>query len=100
MATDYDAPRTTDLLGGGGTALDELDLKPAAAADTDTDEGEVLETLDLPGADLSALSSEELSVQVVPKQADEFTCMGCFLVQHHSRKATPDGEDAYCRDCA
>ncbi|MCD2112383.1 DUF4193 domain-containing protein [Rhodococcus rhodochrous] len=97
MATDYDAPRTTDILGGGGTALDELDIKPIAAADTD--EGEILETLDLPGADLSALSAEELSVQVLPKQSDEFTCMSCFLVQHHSRRATGDGEQAYCRDC-
>ncbi|UYP18119.1 DUF4193 domain-containing protein [Rhodococcus sp. Z13] len=98
MATDYDAPRTTDILGGGGTALDDLDLKPAATADTD--EVDVLETLDLPGADLSDLSAEELSVQVVPKQENEFTCMRCFLVQHHSRKASAEGEQPYCRDCA
>jgi len=30
-----------------------------------------------PGADLSG---EELSVRVVPKQADEFTCSACFLI--------------------
>lgn len=94
MPTDYDAPRTIDPA-GVGTALDELDLKPATGADSD--EAEIIETLELPGADLSG---EELMVQVVPKQDDEFTCTRCFLVQHHSRKVSAAGEDPYCRDCS
>ncbi|MGC5162482.1 DUF4193 domain-containing protein [Rhodococcus sp. DT1] len=92
MKTDYDAPRTTDVL-GAETALDELALTPTQKADAD--EAEILESLDLPGADLSG---EELTVRVLPKQSDEFTCMICFLVQHYSRKASGSGE--YCRDCA
>jgi len=49
------------------------------AEETDTAEG-----FELPGADLSG---EELSVRVVPKQADEFTCSACFLVHHRHRYA-------------
>jgi hypothetical protein len=48
---------------------------------------------ELPGADLSG---EEFTVRVVPRQADEFTCTGCFLVHHRSRRAHGD----VCRDCA
>ena len=63
--------------------------------------GKILESLDLPGADLSALSAEELSVQVLPKQSDEFTCAGCFLVRHRSQIAEQRANgDAYCYDCA
>ena len=64
MATDYDAPRRGDV-----------------------DETELAESLELPGADLSNLSGEELTVRVLPKQDDEFTCSVCFLVHHRSRLA-------------
>ena len=50
---------------------------------------------ELPGADLS---HETLSVEVTPRQADEFTCTGCFLVQHESRRSAPAAD--LCRDCA
>jgi hypothetical protein len=49
----------------------------------------------LPGADLS---HETLDIEVTPKQADEFTCTVCFLVQHQSRQSG-SGVDL-CRDCA
>ena len=39
---------------------------------------------ELPGADLSDL---ELDVVVLPAQADEFTCVECFLVKHRSQVA-------------
>ena len=94
MSTDYDVRRTNELA-GTGTAIDELDLKPTGLADAD--EAEVIESQDLPGADLSG---EELSVNVVPIQEDEFTCYRCFLVHHHSRKASSPTEDPYCLDCA
>ena len=51
--------------------------------------------LDLPGADLSA---EELTVRVLPRQADEFTCKSCFLVHHRSQLA--DEKSMVCTDCA
>jgi enoyl-CoA hydratase/carnithine racemase len=49
------------------------------------------------GADLSG---EELSVRVVPKQADEFTCSSCFLVHHRSRLAKEKNGEMICTDCA
>ena len=55
------------------------------------------ESFELPGADLSG---EELTVKVIPKQADEFTCSVCFLVQHRSRLATDNGGRLVCVDCA
>jgi hypothetical protein len=64
----------------------------------DVDETDTAEGFELPGADLSG---EELSVRVVPKQADEFTCSTCFLVHHRHRAA---GERALstqaCRSAA
>jgi hypothetical protein len=53
--------------------------------------------VELPGADLSG---EELTMPVIPKQADEFTCASCFLVQHRSRIASIAGEQPICIDCA
>ena len=51
----------------------------------------------MPGADLSG---EELTVKVIPKQADEFTCSVCFLVQHRSRLSADNGGRLVCVDCA
>ena len=45
-------------------------------------------------------SLEELTVRVLPKQEDEFTCSSCFLVQHRTRLASTRGDQMYCRDCA
>ena len=50
----------------------------------------------LPGADLS---NEELLIQVVPVQADEFTCMSCFLVHHRSQLAREKDGKKYCSEC-
>ena len=51
----------------------------------------------MPGADLSG---EDLTMPVVPKQADEFTCTSCFLVQHRSRLASLADASPICIDCA
>jgi hypothetical protein len=58
---------------------------------------ESAESFELPGADLSG---EELSVRVIPKQADEFTCSSCFLVHHRSRLASEKNGVMICTDCA
>ncbi|HZM68427.1 MAG TPA: DUF4193 family protein, partial [Nakamurella sp.] len=55
------------------------------------------EGIDLPGADLSG---EVLTMPVVPRQADEFTCTSCFLVQHRSRIAAHSAGRPVCLDCA
>ncbi|MGE0817347.1 MAG: DUF4193 domain-containing protein [Candidatus Nanopelagicales bacterium] len=98
MATDYDAPRKTDdeL---AEDSLEELKAQRAtqASSSVDVDEVELAENLELPGADLS---DESLTVRVIPRQADEFTCMKCFLVHHRSQLAKETADGPICRDCA
>lgn len=98
MATDYDAPRKTEE----EISEDSIEELKSRRLDTnsgkvDVDEAEVAETFELPGADLS---NEELSVRVLPRQADEFTCSSCFLVHHRSQLAAQKGGQPICRDCA
>ena len=97
MATDYDSPRKTDEE-SQEESIEELKAKRAEAqnANIDIDDEEV-ETLELPGADLSG---EELALRVVPKQEDEFTCSLCFLIHHASQLAKGEGAKAICKDCA
>ncbi|MBU9766461.1 DUF4193 domain-containing protein [Mycobacterium sp. TNTM28] len=97
MATDYDAPRVKETDEVGDESLEELATQRRAAANTAViDEDEVVDSFDLPDADLSG---EELSVRVVPKQADEFTCSSCFLVQHRNRLALQKGDQQLCVEC-
>jgi hypothetical protein len=102
MATDYDAPRRGDVDELSEDSLEELKARRAEAqsASIDVDETELNEALELPGADLSSMSGEELTVRVVPKQDDEFTCSRCFLVHHRSRLARQRNGQFICRDCA
>ena len=101
MATDYDAPRR-DEVDLGEDSLEELKARRAdsQSGSVDVDEVEVAESFELPGADLSGLSGEDLTVKVIPKQADEFTCSHCFLVHHRSRLAEERDGLYVCRDCA
>lgn len=98
MATDYDASRKTedeqkeDSLEARGLTSGEQDK---TSGKVDEDETELAESYELPGADLS---HESLAIEVTPKQADEFTCAGCFLVQHESRRTSSDID--LCSDCA
>lgn len=98
MATDYDAPRKTDEE-LSEDSLEELKSRRMEknSGKVDVDEAEVAETFELPGADLS---NEELSVRVLPRQADEFTCSKCFLVHHRSQLAKETAGQLICRDCA
>ena len=82
------------LTGGEG----EVEVRSNSVAILDPDDGEVVEPLDIPMADLSG---EELSGEVIPRQTDEFTCSVCFLVQHRNRIAEDEGNGEYiCVDCA
>ncbi len=98
MATDYDAPRKTDdeL---SEDSIEELKSRRVDkhSSSVDIDETEQAEGFELPGADLSG---EELSVRVLPRQADEFTCSRCFLVHHRSQLAAEKGGMMICRECA
>ena len=96
MATDYDSPRQTESDEEQEQSLEALKARRADAAADLGDEVDPFEAeLDLPGADLSG---EELTVRVLPRQADEFTCTKCFLVHHRSQLA--DEQRRICNDCA
>jgi Domain of unknown function (DUF4193) len=98
MATDYDAPRKTDdeL---SEDSIEELKSRRVdkGASTVDVDEADLAESLELPGADLSG---EELSIRVLPRQADEFTCTSCFLVHHRSQLAGEKNGQPVCLDCS
>jgi hypothetical protein len=98
MATDYDSPRKTDeeLT---EDSLQELQARRMDKSSTsiDLDPDDVAEALELPGADMS---NEELSIRVIPRQADEFTCSSCFLVHHRSQLAETRKGEPICRECA
>ncbi|MBA2716526.1 MAG: DUF4193 domain-containing protein [Propionibacteriales bacterium] len=98
MATDYDAPRKTEEE-LNEDSLEELKARrlDKNSGKVDEDEVEAAETFELPGADLS---HEELSVQVLPRQEDEFTCSNCFLVHHRSQLAGDKNGQLICQDCA
>ena len=98
MATDYDAPRKTDdeL---NEDSIEELKARRVekTSGSVDEDETDAAEGFELPGADLS---NEELSVRVLPRQADEFTCSSCFLVHHRSQLAYERDGRPVCSECA
>lgn len=94
--SDYDARRVTDADAADHPALGDLGPVPkltTAVVDDDPNDSLFFE---LPGADLS---SEELSVVVIPKRSDEFTCSSCFLVQHRNRLRVSSGGRQICADC-
>ena len=102
-------PLALDELRGQERDFQRLLREPPAAIlggliDNDIDplspETDAAEGFELPGADLSG---EELTVQVLPRQQDEFTCTSCFLVKHrsqlHTAQSDSDGQ-LICNDCA
>ena len=97
MATDSDAPRKADEE-MTEDSIEELKTRrnDKNSGKVDEDEVEAAEAFELPGADLS---HEELTVRVLPKQADEFTCASCFLVKAQSQLAETKGDKQYCVDC-
>ncbi|WP_297747932.1 DUF4193 domain-containing protein [uncultured Tessaracoccus sp.] len=97
MATDYDAPRKTDEE-MQEDSLEELKSRrnDQNSGKVDEDEVEAAESFELPGADLS---HEELTVRVLPRQQDEFTCASCYLVKSRSQLAETRGEEQFCVDC-
>lgn len=97
MATDYDAPRKTEEE-VQEDSLEELKTRrnDKNSGKVDEDEVEAAEAFELPGADLS---HEELTVRVLPRQADEFTCASCFLVKHRSQLSKTQSGKEYCIDC-
>ena len=99
MATDYDTPRSRPEDEPANESLEAIRSRAATttqAPTIDLEDADTAEGIDLPGADLS---HEELTVAVVPEQADEFTCGSCFLVRHRSQLARQKNGTSYCTDC-
>lgn len=93
---DYDTPRQAAV---EEDSLEELQARRTTgqSATADLDGPDPAETFELPGADLS---DEELTVAVVPMQADEFRCGSCFLVHHRSQLAMQRNGEPICTECA
>src|SRR6476661_5547472 len=93
---DYDTPRQPVV---EEDSLEELQTRRTTAqtAAADLDGPDPSEVVELPGADLS---DEELTVAVVPMQADEFRCSSCFLVHHRSQLARQVGDELICSECS
>lgn len=95
MATDYDAPRKTDEDTESIQALQErVPDKLSGVVDVDDADAAGFE---LGGADLSDL---DLDVVVLPPQADEFTCVNCFLVKHQSQFDHDTKLGPMCIECS
>jgi hypothetical protein len=97
VATDYDELRT-DVKESQDSSLEALQSAKAPDAKSvvlELDEADVLDGL-TPGGEFI---SEELTVEVVPQAADEFTCYSCFLVRHRSQVARERTGHAYCIEC-
>ncbi|MBJ2120340.1 MULTISPECIES: DUF4193 domain-containing protein [Arthrobacter] len=98
MATDYDAPRVAQEDQPANESLEAIQAQRSATTQTaliDVEDGDTAEGFDLPGA----VVDDELLVEVVPVQEDEFTCMSCFLVHHRSQLALDKNGAKYCREC-
>ena len=99
MAIDYDVlrgievDRTEDVSLG---ALTDRRRSELAIVESDVGDRESVGLFELSEADLLG---EELSLRIIPRQANEFVCSRCFLVQHNSRIASRDNTEEICGDC-
>lgn len=71
--------------------------KTAAMANlVDVAETPLAEEYVLPGGEAP---QEEASVEILPEQADEFTCASCFMVRHRTQLAREDNGQKFCSEC-
>jgi len=98
MATDYDAPREKHEDSETADQLKALNAEKTGKQATliDEDEAELADSFVLPGAEIS---QEELSVEIRPEQADEFTCASCFMVRHKSLLVREQNGQKFCSEC-
>lgn len=96
MTTGYQQPRTNQRVNRTGAAKNPH--RGASPRDTliDIAEAELAEAYELPGAELAP---DELELEILAQQADEFTCGSCFLVRHRSQLAREKNDLLFCSDC-
>jgi len=83
VATDYDALRCSEIDEVSDDSIEELNIPQRSPAGHR--ECRRIRIGPNPSSCPTHLSGEELSVRVVPRQADEFVCSICFLVHHRIR---------------
>lgn len=99
----FDVARRPQVSGVDEDAGNRLDARAANSHswvidDDGTDSDDAGLALD---ADPSILLSDgELTMPVIPRRADEFTCGRCFLIFHRSRVANCANGQRICQDCA
>ena len=96
MATDYDAPRKTDEDTESIQALQER-VPDKMSGVVDVEDADNPGSFELSGQDLADV---DLDVVVLPAQADEFTCVECFLVKHRSQIDHETKLGPICMECA
>lgn len=97
MATDYDEtrPEVAEAAEKALTDARQVDGPDAKSVHAELDEVDFAEGEELPGA----IVNEELVVQVIPPNTDEFVCAECFTIRHHSQAAIHKDGKTICRDC-
>ncbi|MGP5679801.1 DUF4193 family protein [Glutamicibacter arilaitensis] len=50
----------------------------------------------LPGGEAA---QEEVSIEILPEQVDEFTCVSCFMVRHRTQLAREENGQKFCSEC-
>ncbi len=97
MSTHQTASRTAE----DDQAIQELKTLKAQHAKVHAgdaaEEIEIAENLELPGADVN---DDNLALDILPKQLDEFTCTKCFLVHHRSQLDHESALGPVCSDCS
>lgn len=93
MATDYDAPRKNDDDTESIEAIKER-VPDKIASSIDSEDGDHLDAFGLHDA-----LPDDLDVVVIPPQEDEFTCVECFIVKHHSLLARKTKGGPVCIEC-
>jgi hypothetical protein len=96
MATDYDAPRKTDDNDSESIVALKERVPDKMSGVVDVDDADNPGSFELAGQDLSDL---DLDVVVLPPQADEFTCVSCFLVKHRSQLDHETKLGPICIEC-
>ncbi|ALO67379.1 hypothetical protein AS189_13865 [Arthrobacter alpinus] len=86
------APRTA----GNPASADKSSTVGRPIAVIDHAEIELADSYELPGGELPP---DELALEIIAEQVDEFTCSSCFLVRHRSQLARENQGMKYCKDC-
>jgi len=94
---DYDALRKTSMHLAEESLDDLTERHRKASPNLDLGREVLIEPDDFQAVD-SYLDEGELTVTVLPMQANEFRCSRCFLVRNRSRLAAGSGVHSRCHD--